>query len=140
MSVVHDGSATGFRFIDLSGPLNARCADGVSRLFADLARQGVQRVVVNLEDVPFIDSRGLAALIAGYKLFGGQADNFVLSGVQDQPSLVFELTGFDRVFQIDGRSGGGLDVETVGGAYIQVQAIHSPAVSVPVIAIEDLVA
>jgi anti-anti-sigma factor len=66
-----------------------------------LSEQGVKRVLVNLEDVPFIDSRGLAALIAGYKMFGSDARNFRLVGIQDQPRLVFELTGFDHVFQPD---------------------------------------
>jgi anti-anti-sigma factor len=70
-------------------------------LFRDLAEDGIKRVVVNLEDVPFIDSQGLAALVAGYKIFGSAPRNFRLTGIQDQPKLVFELTGFDHVFQTD---------------------------------------
>ena len=72
----------------------------MTAVFRELVEQGVERVVVNLKDVPLIDSRGLAALIAGYKLFGGQPDNFRLVELQIQPKLVFELTGFDYIFQI----------------------------------------
>jgi anti-anti-sigma regulatory factor len=56
-------------------------------------------VVVNLAEVPFIDGPGLAALVTGYKLFSN-GQNFRLAGLQIQPKLVLELTGFDRVFQV----------------------------------------
>ena len=87
--------------VNLRGPLNSYRSPDVIQLFRDLSEQGVKRVLVNLEDVPFIDSRGLAALVAGYKMFGSDARNFRLVGIQDQPRLVFELTGFDHVFQTD---------------------------------------
>jgi anti-anti-sigma factor len=116
MNVLHHESITGIHLVNLQGPLNGSRAEEVVRLFEDLSEQGVERVLVNLEHVPFIDSRGLAALIAGYKIFGGRADrctvpargsqggqNFRLAGIRNQPRLVLELTGFDYVFQIFGR-------------------------------------
>ena len=84
--------------VKLSGALNLSRAEEVVQGFRDLAGQGVRRVMVDLEQVPFIDSRGLAALIAGFKLFGADPQNFSLVGLQDQPRLVLELTGFDRIF------------------------------------------
>jgi anti-sigma B factor antagonist len=84
--------------LNLSGPLNINRSEYVVQLFRDLSERGIKRVVVNLEDVPFIDSHGLGALIAGYKIFGRNPQNFRLTGIQDQPLLVFELTGFDHVF------------------------------------------
>jgi anti-anti-sigma factor len=102
MGAVYHKSVVDSYLINLSEPLNARRAEGVRQFFKDLAHKGVRRVVVNLEDVPFIDSQGLAALISGYKVFGSDADNFRLVGIQAQPRLVFELTGFDRVFRAVG--------------------------------------
>jgi anti-anti-sigma regulatory factor len=64
-----------------------------------MAAKGVERVLVNLAEVPFIDGPGLAALVTGYKLFG-HGQNFRLAKLQIQPKLVLELTGFDRVFQV----------------------------------------
>jgi anti-anti-sigma factor len=100
MSVGYWESTPSNHVVNLSGALNASRAEGVIQLFREMAEQGVRRVVVNLEDVPFIDSRGLAALLAGYKIFGSERRNFRLTGVQDQPRLVFDLTGFDEVFEI----------------------------------------
>ena len=87
--------------INLSGPLNIGRSRDVVQMFRDLSEQGIKRVVVNLEGVPFIDSHGLAALLAGYNMFGSDPRNFRLTGIQDQPRLVLELTGFDRVFRTD---------------------------------------
>jgi anti-sigma B factor antagonist len=105
MNVLYHESITGIHLVNLQGPLNGSRAEEVVRLFEDLSEQGVERVLVNLEDVPFIDSRGLAALIAGYKTFGSDApgQNFRLAGIGNQPRLVLELTGFDYAFQIFGR-------------------------------------
>ena len=86
--------------INLSGPLHGSQAEDLSRQFKALAKKGVTQVVVNLAGVPLLDSRGLAALITGHKLFGRQEQNFRLAGAQDQPKLVFELTGFDHIFQM----------------------------------------
>ena len=84
----------------MNGALNARSAEEVKQTFRNLVEQGVSRVVVNLQDVPFIDSSGLAALVSGLKTLGGEAANLKLATPQSQARLLFELTMFDRVFEI----------------------------------------
>jgi anti-anti-sigma factor len=97
MSVVNREITADVHVLELSGPLNLRRAVEVGRLFRRLAARGAERVVVNLDRVPFIDGWGLAALIAGYELFGSRTGNFRLAGLQDQPRLVLELTGYDGI-------------------------------------------
>jgi anti-anti-sigma factor len=101
MRAVHEERNSGIYVVTLGGALNVRRAGEARQLFEELARQGVRQVVVDMGAVPFIDGRGLAALIGGFKSFGSDARNFRMVGVQDQPRLVFELTGFDRVFQVE---------------------------------------
>jgi anti-anti-sigma factor len=110
MSFVYREAAVDGYWVDLSGPLNIGRSEDLVELFQDLSARGIERVAVNLEDVPFIDSQGLAALIAGYKIFGSDPRNFRLTGVQDQPRLVFELTGFDHVFGTSRHMGGRMAV------------------------------
>jgi anti-anti-sigma factor len=100
MSVWSQELATGVHLVVLSGPLNIHRVEDVSRLFRSLSERGVVRVVIDLRDVPLMDGPGLAALISGYNILGGDACNFTLVGVQDQPRLVLELTGFDNVFEV----------------------------------------
>jgi anti-anti-sigma factor len=86
--------------VNLAGPLNESQYQALTGTFEALKGRGAQGVVVSLKHVPFIDSRGVAALVAGYKLFGRRSQNFRLAHLPDQPRLVFELTGFDRIFEI----------------------------------------
>ncbi len=86
--------------ISLNGALNARSAEDAKQIFKDLADQGVIQVIVDLQEVLFIDSSGLAALVSGLKTLGGEASNLKLAAPQSQARLLFELTMFDRVFEI----------------------------------------
>ena len=85
--------------INLNEPLHATVATETMQLFKDISQQGAEKVIVNLEKVPFIDSHGLAALVVGLKIFD-DGQNLWLAAPQAQPKLLFELTMFDRIFQI----------------------------------------
>ncbi len=85
--------------INLNEPLHANLATETIQLFKDISQQGAEKVIVNLEKVPFIDSHGLAALVVGLKIFDN-GQNLWLVAPQAQPKLLFELTMFDRIFQI----------------------------------------
>ena len=86
--------------VSLNGALNARSAEDAKQTFRDLVEKGVTQVIVDLGSVPFIDSSGLAALVSGLKTLGGEAANLKLAAPQSQARLLFELTMFDRVFEI----------------------------------------
>ncbi len=100
MSILSIEVPGGPHVLKLRGPLTAGQAESVIQVFRDLFERGVQKMIVDMAEVPFVDSRGLAALISGYKLFGSDSRNFKLAAPQDQPQLLFELTGFNRFFQI----------------------------------------
>jgi len=100
MGILHHKFANNVHLVKITGPLNQSQAVEVRQCFDRLVAQHVPRLIVDLEDVPFIDSHGLSALVSGYKSFGSQPENFVLAGLQDQPKLLFELTMFDHIFQL----------------------------------------
>lgn len=86
--------------VALDGALNARSAEDAKTVFRQLVDKGGKQIIVDLSAVPFIDSSGLAALVSGLKTLGGDANNLRLAAPQSQARLLFELTMFDRVFQI----------------------------------------
>ena len=44
--------------VSFNGALNARSAEEAKQIFRDLVEQGVKQVIVDLQEVPFIDSSG----------------------------------------------------------------------------------
>ncbi len=57
-------------------------------------------LVIDLDQVQFIDSSGLGALLSGYKNAGLRSRGFVLAGLQPRVRSMFELTRLHRVFDI----------------------------------------
>ena len=86
--------------VSFNGALNARSAEEAKQTFRDLVGKDITQVIVDLQEVPFIDSSGLAALVSGLKTLGGESSNLKLAAPQSQARLLFELTMFDRVFEI----------------------------------------
>lgn len=65
-----------------------------------LIEQGDNKIVVKLEEVRFIDSSGLGALLSGFKNAASNSGKLVLSNIQNQVLSMFELTRLNRVFEI----------------------------------------
>jgi anti-sigma B factor antagonist len=100
MKITYKSVTPSVSVVSLNGALNARSAEEAKQTFRNLVEQGVKKVIVDLQEVPFIDSSGLAALVSGLKTLGGEASNLKLAAPQSQARLLFELTMFDRVFEI----------------------------------------
>lgn len=59
-----------------------------------------RHVVVNLEQVDFIDSSGLTSLVAGMRDADKVKGSFRICNVHPDAKLVFEVTMMDTVFEI----------------------------------------
>jgi anti-sigma B factor antagonist len=69
---------------------------------AELVEQGVLDLSVNLEEVGFLDSSGLSALVSGLKRMQEAGGTLSLVCSNEQILKVFTVTGLDRVFTIHG--------------------------------------
>lgn len=121
MNIIHRELARDVDLLKLNRPLNGRWAKELELKFQDAFHRGAKRVVVDLQDVPFVDCLGLAALVAGYRLFGSNRQNVVLVGLQDQPTLLLELTMFDRIFQVFDSV-----AEVMGSQPFRQEQVHQP--------------
>lgn len=86
--------------IVLAGRLDARNAQTIKETLSQLIDRGTIYLVVDLVQVPFIDSAGLAALVSALKSTRRVGGNVLLSGIQPQARTVFSLTMLDQVFAI----------------------------------------
>ncbi len=92
-----DGATPGQRVIVLTGVLT------ISTLFAfqdfTHADTVLNTLIVDMTDVPYIDSAGLGSLIAAYVSREREARRFVLAGVNDRVKMVMTVSGVDQLFQ-----------------------------------------
>lgn len=59
-----------------------------------------KQVIVNLSEVSFIDSSGLATLVKGLKRCRQNGGELVISDMQQAVQIIFELTRLDKAFKI----------------------------------------
>jgi len=65
-----------------------------------MIEQGEVNIVVQMEQVRFVDSSGLGALLSGFKHAEAKSGKLSLSNLQKQVLSMFELTRLNRVFEI----------------------------------------
>ncbi len=57
-------------------------------------------ILIDLENVRYMDSSGVATLIEGLKQANQYQGRFAIAGLQPEVKEVFELTRLDKVFEI----------------------------------------
>ncbi|MCK9395284.1 MAG: STAS domain-containing protein [Methylobacter sp.] len=77
-----------------------------------LIERGEINIIVQLEQVRFIDSSGLGALLSGYKNAAARSGKLAIANMQQQVLSMFELTRLDRVFDIYADLNEAFDSET----------------------------
>ncbi|MEO5679789.1 MAG: STAS domain-containing protein [Acidimicrobiales bacterium] len=86
--------------VAVSGEVDIATAPKLREKLVELASQGAQQVVVDLEAVEFLDSTGLGVLIGGMKRLRGLEGDLTLVCTQPRILKVFEITGLNRAFSI----------------------------------------
>ncbi|MFY9629794.1 MAG: STAS domain-containing protein [Methylocystis sp.] len=81
--------------------IDAHNASELKDLFLKvLEQEDGHDIIIDLDQVQFIDSSGLGALLSGLKNAGLRSRGFILAGLQPRVRSMFELTRLHRVFDI----------------------------------------
>ncbi|MBV9547118.1 MAG: STAS domain-containing protein [Chloroflexi bacterium] len=91
--------APGVAVVHPHGRLDLLAAQDVKTRLTETVAAGHQRLVVDLTDVPFIDSSGLGALIGGLKAARQAGGDLRIARPGEQPRTVLQLTTLDRVLR-----------------------------------------
>ncbi len=87
----------GYVLVRLSGEVDLSWSQTVRRAVLD-ALAGGAPVGVDLANVTYIDSSGIAALVEGFQTARSRGGRFALVAVSDAVRAVLELARLDRVF------------------------------------------
>ncbi|MEH2244011.1 STAS domain-containing protein [Nostoc sp.] len=88
------------KVIKLRGNLNATTSQEFRQNITDILINGAKIVLVDFQDVTFMDSSGLGALVLAFKTLRAADTQLVLCSINEQVRILFELTNMDKVFEI----------------------------------------
>ena len=85
----------------MQGRITIDSADQMRRRLANSLRTHPTLVAVDLSEVPYMDTSGLATLLEAMRTACQQGTQLVLCGIQQQPGYLLKVTDLDHVFEID---------------------------------------
>jgi anti-sigma B factor antagonist len=91
---------TGSNVLALKGEIDLHVSPSVTSSLNEVIDKKPERLVVDLSDVSYIDSAGLAVLIGAMQRVEGYGGKFALTGLQETVRSIFEISRLDQVFQI----------------------------------------
>jgi anti-sigma B factor antagonist len=86
--------------LELAGSLDISNAHQMRHVVFEAVSAPSAQVIVNLRDLYFVDSSGLAVLVQGLKRAREHQGNLCLCSLQSPVRMILELTRFDKVFEV----------------------------------------
>ena len=90
----------GIEVIDVQGEIDIYTAPRLRELLIDLVSQGSYQLIVNLDEVGFLDSTGLGVLVGGLRRVRAHNGSLDLVCTQQPILKIFRITGLTEVFGI----------------------------------------
>jgi anti-sigma B factor antagonist len=87
--------------VSLQGRITINNADEMRRTLSGALRPQLSKLTVDLSGVTYMDTSGLATLMETMRIARQQGTRLVLSGIQNQPRYLLEVTDLDHVFEIE---------------------------------------
>jgi anti-sigma B factor antagonist len=86
--------------LPLKGEIDLHVSPVVTASLTAMIDKKPERMVIDLSDVTYIDSAGLAALIQAMQKVEAYGGKFLLAGLQETVRSIFEISRLDQVFRI----------------------------------------
>ncbi|MBW4512701.1 MAG: STAS domain-containing protein [Scytonematopsis contorta HA4267-MV1] len=83
-----------------SGNLDSIQANHLRQEIKDILVEKVDILLIDLEDIKFMDSSGLAAIVLGMKMLKEVDAQLFICSINEQVKMLFELTRIDSVLNI----------------------------------------
>lgn len=87
-------------FVDLQGDLDINSNKEFKEKVNSV--QEIKKIIVNCENLSYIDSTGLGAFISIYKHIKEKGEKLVITGLKPHIKKIFFITDLDKVFEIEG--------------------------------------
>jgi anti-sigma B factor antagonist len=95
----HERTVAGVTVLDLEGRLTFTAGADMGRRIQALLLGGATKLVLNLEDVSYVDSAGLGAMIEAFTMARQKAVRLTLLNPTARTRHLLEITGLDRIVE-----------------------------------------
>jgi anti-sigma B factor antagonist len=92
----------GHTIIEITGEIDVYTAPKLRDRISELVADGNFHLVVDMENVDFLDSTGLGVLVGGLKKVRAHDGSIQLICTQERLLKIFRITGLAKVFAIHG--------------------------------------
>lgn len=89
--------------VAVHGRITVENSGEMRRTLSNALRAKPANLSVDLSDVSYIDTSGLATLVEAARLARRQGTRLIVGGIHDQPRYIFEITHLDRLFDMAGQ-------------------------------------
>jgi anti-anti-sigma factor len=93
-------SEEGDKIVRLSGPLDVSQAMQLREVLGEQIDGPGARVLVDLGDVPLIDSSGIGVMVTAHRRADGAGASFALAGAGATVARVFSMTRTDKLLRV----------------------------------------
>jgi anti-sigma B factor antagonist len=91
----------GWTILDLSGDIDLSHSPAMrTALLGEIKEKHTPRVFLNLKNVRYIDSSGIASLVEGLKASRDQGSRLILYGLNKTVREVMQLSRLQKIFEI----------------------------------------
>lgn len=88
------------KVIQPSGILDGINANELRREISDIVENGANIVLVDFQDITFMNSTGLGALVSTLRTVRSAGGELFICSLNEQVKMIFTLTKMDRVFKM----------------------------------------
>ena len=92
----------GFWDVSLQGELDVSTADKLKEHLHNLADAKISDMKINLENLDYIDSTGLGAMIGVLKKLKTDNKEIYIINPKSNVKKIFTITGLDKIFKVEG--------------------------------------
>ncbi len=86
--------------VTLCGDVDLHHSPALHAALVEVSAERPKRLVLNLTEVPYMDSSGVGTLVEVFRRVSGYKGKMVLCGLTSRVLSVFEITKLDRFFTI----------------------------------------
>lgn len=87
------------KIIQPSGVLDGPSANQLRIDITDIVKNGADIILVDFQDITFMNSTGLGALVATLRSVKSAGAEMFICSLSEQVEMIFKLTKMDRVFK-----------------------------------------